>query len=123
MTVITIEVPDELAARLQSMRADLPALLYEALRPALLETTADLARSRAAHPAYREMLEFLRSGPTPEEIISHHASPALQERLAELLERNSEDGLTAAEMVELDGYEQVNDLMSLLKARTQAANL
>jgi hypothetical protein len=37
-----------------------------------------------------------------------------------LLGKNREDGLTEAEMAELDLYEQIDDLMSLLKARVAA---
>jgi len=66
------------------------------------------------------MFDFLRSGPTPAEIIAHRPGAELQDRVAQLLEMNREEGLTNEEEAELDGYEQVDDLMSLLKARARS---
>jgi len=120
MTTITLEVPDELATQLNSMGNHLPALLYETLKSGAGEKTAGLLKSGALHPAYREMFDFLRSGPTPAEIIAHRPAAELQDRVARLLERNREEGLTNEEEAELDGYEQVDDLMSLLKARARS---
>jgi len=120
MTTITLEVPDELATQLNSIRDHLPALLYEVLKSRPGEKTAGLLKSGASHPAYREMFDFLAAGPTPEQIIAHQPAADLQERVAELLDKNREEGLTEEEAAELDGYEQVDDLMSLLKARACA---
>src|SRR2546428_9906688 len=120
MTTITLEVPDELATQLNSLRDHLPALLYEVLKSRPSEKTAGLLKSGALHPAYREMFDFLAAGPTPEQIIAHRPAAELQERVAELLEKNREAGLTAEEEAELDGDEQVDDLMSLLKGRARS---
>jgi len=120
MTTITLEVPDELATQLNSVGNHLPALLYETLKSRAGEKTAGLLKSGASHPAYREMFDFLRSGPTPAEIIAHRPAAELQDRVARLLEQNREEGLTNEEEAELDGYEQVDDLMSLLKARARS---
>jgi hypothetical protein len=122
MTTITLEVPDELAAQLNAVQDHLPALLYEVLVSARNnKAVGSLSRGRI-HPAYREMVDFLASGPTTEQIIDHKPSQDLQERAAELLEKNREEGLIGDEEVELDGFEQVNQLMSLLKARARLTN-
>ena len=119
MSTITLEVPEELATRLAPLRDQLPRLLALALDlyPAGLPLTA--SASEAVHPAFREMIDFLASGPTPEQIVSFKISPAAQARLEELLDKNREDGLTDDEAAELDVYEQVNHVLLLLKARAR----
>jgi len=119
MPTITIEISDELAAQLFPIRDHLPALLHEVLKSWSKQNTAACPNAGVAHPAYKEMFDFLASGPTPEQIIEHRPSASLQERVAELLEKNREEGLAKEEAAELDGYEQVDDLMSLLKARAR----
>jgi hypothetical protein len=121
MTTITLELPDDLALRLGSLKNHLPNLLYEVLSPSAPKTTRQTLKTGVVFPVYQEMIDFLASGPTPEQIIAHRPSGVFQERLAELLDKNREGGLTEAESVELDSYEQVDDLMSLLKARAHAA--
>src|SRR5438132_2342449 len=104
MTTITLEVPDDLATQLNSVGNHLPALLYETLKSRAREKTAGLSKSGTLHPAYREMFDFLRSGPTPEHIIRHRPAAELQNRVAWLLEKNREEGLSEEEEAELDGY-------------------
>lgn len=119
MTTITLEVPDELAAQLSGLQDHLPALLYEVLASARNDKAPSSLGRGPIHPAYREMVDFLASGPTTEQIIAHKPGRKLQDRVAELLEKNREEGLTGDEEVELDGFEQVNQLLSLLKARAR----
>lgn len=73
------------------------------------------------YPVFDEMIDFLVSGPTPQQIIEHKASPAVQSRLEELLDKNREEGLTEAEAAEMSTFRQVNHLMILLKARARHA--
>ena len=121
MTTITLELPDELALRLNPLRNHLPNLLYEILEPGSSKTGPRIIKTGVMYPAYQAMIDFLASGPTPGQIITHRPSTIFQERLAELLNKNREEDLTEAESAELDSYEQIDDLMSLLKARAQAA--
>ena len=67
------------------------------------------------------MVEFLSSRPTPEQILAFKISPHAQARLAELLEKNREEGLTEAESAELDWYEYVHNIMTRLKAQARPA--
>lgn len=117
MTTITLEVPDELAARIAALRDSLPELLAEVVdgrvSPAL--------RAGITYPVYREMLDFLASGPTPEQIIAFQISAAAQARLAELLEKNRAEGLAETETAELDVYELVHHSVIRLKALARAA--
>jgi hypothetical protein len=63
-----------------------------------------------------EVLDFLLSQPTPEQIISLHASEAAQERLRYLLDGSRNNALQDAERAELDAYIQLDNLVSRLKA-------
>jgi len=119
MTTITIEVPDELALKLDHLREHLPALLYEVLNSGSGARVLRRLGAGASNQVYDEMIDFLASGPTPEQVIAHKISEPMQERLAELLEKNREEELSEAENAELDVYELVNHVMSLLKARTR----
>ena len=67
--------------------------------------------------ALDEVLTFLVSSPTPQQIIEFHASPAAQERLRYLLDVNREGTLTAEELAELDEASWINHFVILLKAK------
>jgi hypothetical protein len=121
MTTITLEVPDELAAQLASRREQLPKLLSLALELVATEPPLAAPASPVSHLVFEEMLDFLASGPTPEQITAFKISPSAQERLEELLDKNREQGLTGKEAAELDVYEQVNHVFLLLKARARLA--
>ena len=120
MTTITLQVPDDLAARLAPLRDQLPRLLSIALDllPELPLTAPGLATD---HPAFIEMIDFLASGPTPAQIIAFKISPSVQARLEELLDKSGESGLTDDESAELEAFSQVNHVLLLLKARARAA--
>jgi len=119
MSTITLEVPEELAARLAPLRDQLPRLLSMALDLFPAELPLAASTPEAVHPAFREMIDFLASGPAPEQIVAFKISPSVQARLEELLDKNREDGLTDDEAAELDVYEQVNHVLLLLKARAR----
>ena len=121
MTTITLEVPDELAARLLPLRERLPELLSMTLELFPAGLPLAMLGSQAMHPAFEEMIDFLASGPTPEQIVGFRVSPVTQARLEELLDKNREDGLTDDEAAELDVYEQINFVLLLLKARARPA--
>lgn len=123
MTTFTLEVPDELAARLNELRDHLPALLSEVLNSGTGEQALRRLGSTPSRQVYDEMIEFLASGPTPDEIIAHKASQKMQERLGELLYKNGEGDVTDAECAELDLFESVEDLMGLLKAKARLTDV
>lgn len=64
-----------------------------------------------------EVLTFLLSSPTPQQIITFRASDAAQERLRVLLEANRQGTLTDMERAELDEASQYNHFVIQLKAR------
>jgi len=120
MVELTIQIPDELAQRLEPLQNRLPELLWRLLdidhlqtnsQPAVLAETTDIVA------VYQEVLDFLIKRPTPEEIITFKVSLPVQTRLQALLEKNRSVTLSPMEMAALDVYEQLEHMMILLKAR------
>ena len=66
-----------------------------------------------------EILDFLLSAPTAEEIIDLRPSEAAQERLRYLLDGNRNESLSDAERAELDAYLQVEHFVRQLKIRAR----
>ncbi len=64
-----------------------------------------------------EVLDFLVSGPTPEQVIAFQASDRAQERLRTLPEANRNGTLTVDEKAELGDMRQVDHFFTLIKAR------
>lgn len=79
-----------------------------------------VANPTASRLVYAEVLDFLISGPTPREIAAFKVSEDAQARLGELLEKNREGRLNETESAELDLSEQLDRLMTLLKAKAYA---
>ena len=119
MATITLEVPDSLALQLTPLRDRLPDILQQTVGAWTLNSSP--SKLIKTFPVYEQMMDFLASGPTPEQIIAHKASRQLQARLEALLDKNREEGLTEPELEEMDAYELVNDVMILLKARAHLA--
>jgi hypothetical protein len=66
-----------------------------------------------------EVLDFLLTAPTPQQIIDFHASESAQLRLRYLLDTNREGTLTDAERAELEEASQMNHFVLLLKAKAR----
>lgn len=106
MTTITLEVPDALADQLSQLGDRLP----EVLMAGLSETTP-----LPAH-IYRYVLDFLVSGPSPEQVAAFRPTQEMQLRLETLLARSHAGQLTPTEATELDEYERIEHLIVMLKA-------
>ena len=105
MATLTIEIPDDLMERIAPIRDQLPDLLRRCLQPSILSAQV-----------YRYILDFLASQPSPEQVAAFRPTPAMQDRLRDLLLRSAEGILTPEEAQELDEYEQIEHLIILLKA-------
>ncbi|MCB9457793.1 MAG: hypothetical protein H6671_17560 [Anaerolineaceae bacterium] len=68
---------------------------------------------------FSEIIDFLASTPTPEDIIAFKPSGRLEQRLSDLLERNRRDTLTAEGRAELDEFLRMNHFMNMLKIRAR----
>ncbi|MEH1909430.1 MAG: hypothetical protein V7L05_14035 [Nostoc sp.] len=124
MAEFTIQIPDELAQRLEPLQNRLPELLWRLLDvvnlPITIQPTVNPETTNI--PAvYQEVIDFLIKGPKPEEIINFKVSFQSQTRLQELLEKNRSATLSQMELAELDVYEQLEQMMILLKARAYSA--
>ena len=70
--------------------------------------------------AYDEVVDFLAAGVTPGSLVAFRPSEATRARVAELIGREKNDGLSPEETAELDDYMQLEHLMRLAKARARA---
>ena len=68
---------------------------------------------------FEDILDFLASTPTPEQLIAFEPSEALKQQLAYLLEQNRHDALSSNERVELDEFLRMNHFMNMLKLRAR----
>lgn len=69
----------------------------------------------------QEVLDFLISRPTPQDILSFRVSDQAQSLLQELLQKNRTANLSDEDKAELDLYEQLDSLMGLLKVNAYDA--
>ncbi|MEM8808804.1 MAG: hypothetical protein AAGF01_22530 [Cyanobacteria bacterium P01_G01_bin.38] len=119
MAELTIRIPDELAERLKPLEQSLPDLLEQLVQDS---GSINLAAQVRLVPnsdtlVYTEVLDFLLTRPTPQQVMGYKVSSQAQERLHQLLAKNHEASLTTGETQELDTYEQLEHFMILLKAR------
>jgi hypothetical protein len=105
MATLTIEIPDELMAQLIPVHDQLPELLSRCLSPFVLSTQA-----------YRHIIDFLTSQPTPAQIAAFRPTLAMQQRLQYLLDQSQVGNLATTESQELEEYEQIEHLIVLLKS-------
>lgn len=68
-------------------------------------------------PFYEQVLEFLASGPSSQEIVAYRPPQAAQTRFSRLIEANRERRLSPQEEEELDHYVGMDRMLSLLKAK------
>ena len=106
---ITVNLPDELALRLQNYQQELPEILELGLREFN-------ARDRVGFEGMAEMLEFLAQLPQPEEILALHPSQQLQAQIDRLLEKNRTTGLTTMEEQQWEQYQYLEHLVRVAKA-------
>ncbi len=124
MAQITIEVPDEFAQRLEPFRGQLPELFARFLSAALpgkSVESAPLAGSDTTSGTYQEILDFLVSQPTSQQIVDFKVSESAQIRLRTLLQRSRDSSMDTKEKEELDLYEQLDTLIGLLKVKAFTA--
>ena len=69
--------------------------------------------------AYEEIIDFIASGTSSEEVANFQASAATRDRVAELIHKEKTASLTEAEQEELQYYTVLEHLMRLAKARAK----
>lgn len=71
------------------------------------------------HVAFDELITFLASSPSAEELVAYRPPESIQARMSELLEKNRQSTLTAEEQTELDEFLRMNRFMSRLQAKAK----
>ncbi|MEZ4705729.1 MAG: hypothetical protein R3A44_00905 [Caldilineaceae bacterium] len=120
MTTIVLEVSEQLASAIEPIRDELPLFLniaHQLFRPA----SDAAAHSSPIYLAYKQFIDFLALGPSPQQVRAFVVSPAAQARVAELLDKQGEDTITDAEAAELRVYAQINQVMGVKKAEAALA--
>ncbi len=110
--VWTLELTDDLAARLTPHQHQIPRILEMGLR----EVNAS---SQTGFKGLSEVLEVLASLPAPEEVLALRPAPVLEERVRTLLEKNRAEGLIDDEEREWERYEYLEHLVRMAKAKAK----
>jgi hypothetical protein len=106
MKTITLDIPENLEQAVGEIGDQLPIVLEMGIsRYAPLSTQA-----------YREAISFLTQDLPPEKIATFRFSDEIENRVNELLEKNSAGTLSKAEEVELERLSQLEEQLQLAKA-------
>lgn len=106
MVQLTLQVPEELAKRIAPIQAWLPAILELSLVGCKTLATA----------AATEVIQFLSTNPTPQQVLDYHASERAERRSRRLLALNTAGVLGKAGQDELDELERIEHKIIMLKA-------
>jgi hypothetical protein len=68
---------------------------------------------------FDEIIDFITSGPMPQDIIAFKPSEQLVKRIEVLLERKRKEALSDADREELEQYMVIEHIMRLAKARAR----
>ena len=109
MFEVTMQVPDRLAQRLRPMSPWLSTLL---------ELSLVRFKTKAVQTA-SEIITFLSTGPSLDEVAACTVSERAQQRLRRLLALNEAGLLSLEEQAELDEVEQIEHIMIMLKAQAR----
>jgi hypothetical protein len=72
-----------------------------------------------SYRAFDEIVDFITSGPRPEQILAFQPSAQSVKRLKELVQKNQEGDLGEKEKHELQQFMLIEHLMRLAKARAR----
>lgn len=106
MVQITMQVPEELANKIQPIQVWLPAILEISL----------VGCKTLAAAAAAEAIQFFSTNPSPQQMLNYHVSERAQLRLRRLLALNSAGVLGKTGQLELDELQQLEHAIIMLKA-------
>ena len=110
---VTIELPENLAARLASNKQNLAQIFEAGLREFR-------ASSAVGYKSVADVLEFLAGLPKPEDVLALRPSDDLQREIERLLDKNRREGLSETEEQIWSSYEFIEHLVRLAKAKAKA---
>ena len=105
MTIMTLELPDELATQILPVQQYLPAILQLSITPFQASATQTA----------REIVHFLAQNPSPNDVLNYHVTERGQTHLRDLLARNQEAALLSGEEKELDELMTIEHIMRQVK--------
>jgi len=70
-------------------------------------------------PVYLEIIDFIAAGTTPQEVANYRPSPAAQQRVADLIEREQDQHLSPDEKAELEHFMELEHILRLAKAKAR----
>jgi len=106
---LTVHVSEDLASRLRPVQDRLPQILELGLR-----------ELHAAPPQFEglgDVLETLAHLPRPQEVLALRPSPALQERISTLVDKQRTGRLSSDEERDWQNYQYVEHLVRIAKAK------
>lgn len=106
---ITLTIADELAQQLKPYETEFSQIVELGIRELR-------ARTEIGYHSVRSVLETLATLPTPEVVLALRPSPALQERIDLLLEKNRTAGFSPEDQREWDQIESLEHFVRLAKA-------
>ena len=112
MVEIRMQVSDHLAERIRPLKSYLPTVLELSL----------IGFQTVAAQTASELIEFLSTDPTPQQIFDYHVSERAQKRLRQLQALNDANLLGYSEQQELDELEKIEHICIMLKATIANAN-
>lgn len=112
MIQMTMQVPDELAKRIQPITLWVPTIIELSL----------IGFKTLATTAASEVVEFLVHNPSTQDVLNYHASDEAQLRLQRLLTLNEANMLSENEQQELDELQRLEHVIIMLKTRIMAQN-
>ena len=107
---VTLDLPDDLADDLQSFGEDSASIIAAGLREVQSVGAGQFS-------GLNEVLHKLAELPSAEEVIALRPAPALDARIRDLLWKSREEGLSREEQDEWRGYEVIEHLVRVAKAR------
>ena len=107
MTQLTMELPERLVERVRSMDRWLPTILEVSLLGLRTEATAVAS----------ELIHFLSTGPSAQDVLDFHISDERQERMQRLLALNESGLLSAKENAEIDELIEIERVVVALKVQ------
>ncbi len=107
MAQLTLQVSDELAEQIQPFGSWLSTIIELSL----------IGCKTAASATATEVIQFLSTDPTSQEVLHFHVSNQAQERLQRLLALNESGLLSESELQELDELQKIEHIVIMLKTR------
>lgn len=107
---VTLDLPEELASSLPKSRRAMTAVFVNGL-------AQQQRRQRKQISDWHDVMDFLATLPTPEQVLALRAPPERSKRVRALLAKRQDGEWTPAEEAEMDAMPELNHVVILAKGR------